>query len=124
ARKFVRRHRVMLTAAAAVALLLAGSTAASLVQARRVAVERDIANAERAESEAVIGLLTSLFESSNPRIVPGGDTVRVAAVLEQAEAEVERLEGQPELQARMWRVLGTMHAARSRLDRAVDLLTR
>lgn len=124
ARKFARRHRVPLTVAAAIALLLAGSTIASLVQARRVAAERDAAASQRERAEAVIGVLTSLFETANPYVVPGGDTLRLAAFLEQAEAEVERLGAQPELQARMWQVLGNMHVARSGLEHAVELLRR
>jgi tetratricopeptide (TPR) repeat protein len=69
-------------------------------------------------------MLTDLFERSNPRIVPGGDTVRVAALLEEGERRVSELTTEPALQARMWRVLGNMHAARSRFDRAENLLRR
>jgi tetratricopeptide (TPR) repeat protein len=69
-------------------------------------------------------LLTHLFERSNPTIVPGGDTIRVAALLDEGERRVDALSSQPALQARMWRVLGNMHAARSRFDRAKTLLQR
>lgn len=124
ARKFARRHRGMLSAAAAVGLLLVGSTVASLVQARRVAAERDTAERERAQSTAVVGLLTSLFEASNPRLVPGADTLRISDFLDQAEARVSQLDDQPTLQAQMWHVLGKMYAARGAFRQAVPLLER
>lgn len=124
AEKFVRRHARLLIAAAVVALMLVGSTAVSLAQARRVSAERDRAERLHEQSEAVVGVLTSLFESSNPRLVPGADTLRISAFLEQAESEVEQLGSEPALQARMWQVLGRMHMARSRYDRAIPLLER
>jgi serine/threonine-protein kinase len=94
------------------------------VQARRLARERDRALSAQATADAVIAMLTELFQRSNPQVVPGGDTVRVAALLEEGERRVSELATEPVLQARMWRVLGNMHAARSRFDRAEDLLRR
>jgi serine/threonine-protein kinase len=123
-RKFVSRNRTLVTAVALVAVLLLSFSISSTLQSRRVARERDRALAAQATADAVIGMLTDLFEKSNPRIVPGGDTVRVAALLEEGERRVNGLTAQPELQARMWRVLGNMHAARSRFDRAESLLRR
>lgn len=122
--KFARRHRGKLTTAAGIALLLVASTAASLGQARQVAAERDVAESQRAQSEAVVGLLTSLFESSNPRLVPGADTLRISAFLDQAEASIAELDDQPALQVRMWHVLGKMYAARGAFVEALPLLER
>jgi serine/threonine-protein kinase len=122
--KFITRNRGFVVAAGAFMLLLSSASVLLAVQSRRAARERDNAQTERASAEAVVGMVTRLFESSNPGLTPGGDTLRVAAFLEQAERQVDSLSGQPELQARMWRVLGNMHLNRGRYDRARDLLER
>jgi serine/threonine-protein kinase len=124
ARKFIRRNRALVASAIVVAMLLIGFSVTSTVQSRRVARERDRAVSAQATADAVIAMLTGLFERSNPQIVPGGDTVRVAALLDEGERRVNELNTEPALQARMWRVLGNMHAARSRFDRAETLLRR
>jgi serine/threonine-protein kinase len=123
-RKLVARNRGSVTAAGVIVLLLAAFGVVSTLQASRVTRERDRAVQEHDAAESVIALLTNLFERSNPKIVPGGDTLRVAALLEEGERRVNELTSQPALQARMWRVLGNMHAARSRFDRAKTLLQR
>ena len=123
-RKFVARNRLGVAAGLALAAVLVASTVAATVQSRRVERERDRAERARESAEAVVGVLTDLFERSNPVLVPGGDTVRVAALLETGERKVDALAGEPALQARMWRVLGNLHAARGRYARAKELLER
>jgi serine/threonine-protein kinase len=124
ARKFVGRNRRPVAAGALAALALGGFAASAAVQARRTARERDRAEQERAAADDVIALLTGLFERANPAIVPGGDTVRVAALLDDGERRVDSLAAHPGRQARMWRVLGNMHQARGQYARAEPLLRR
>ncbi len=123
-RKFIGRHRVGVSAGAAIALILAGAAGWSAMQARRVAAERDRAQQEQAAAESVVGILTALFQRANPRLVPGGDTMRVRDLLADAERQVDSLETQPALQARMWHVLGAMHEARGQYAHARELLER
>ena len=123
-RKFVTRNRGPVAAAAVAALALGGFAVSTTVQARRIAAERDRAEEERATAEDVVGVLTALFERANPNVAPGGDTVRVAALLDEGERRVDSLTAHPERQARLWRVLGNMHVARGAYARAAPLLQR
>ncbi len=123
AAKFVRRNRGPLAVAGLFAVLLGTFAVLASVQARRLAVERDAANTERALAEQVAGILTGLFERSDPRRYPGGDTLRVAAFVEQGEEAVEGVDD-PAVRARLWRTLGQIHASRGRYDRADELLAK
>lgn len=122
--KFVRRNAVLVSASAVVVALLIASTAMSRVQSNRIARERDRVEREKASTEAVVKMLTDLFNRANPMVVPGGDTVRVAALLDEGEARVDSLTTEPALQGRMWRVLGNMRGARGEQARARGLLQR
>ena len=122
-RTFVRRNRVGVVVATAFVLLLIGFSVVTAWQAQTVAHERDAAQTERDKAEQVVQVLVNLFQSSNPNLVPGGDTLRVGEFLEQGEARVlEELEDQPEIQARMKQVLGDVYTARSQYGRARTLL--
>lgn len=122
--KFVARNRVGVAAAALVVSLLIALTASMTWQARQLARERDRVQGEKATTESVVALLTSLFARANPVLVPGGDTLRVEQLLAAGDTLVDSLSGSPYVQARMWRVLGTMHQARGRLDVAEVTLRR
>jgi serine/threonine-protein kinase len=117
--KFVRRNRLGVGVAAVFVALLIGFGAVTAWQARAIALERDAARAERDKAEQVVQILVDLFETSDPTIVPGGDTLRVGSFLERGESQMfEALADQPDLQARMKHVVGKMYAARSQFDRA------
>ena len=122
-RTFIRRNRVGVGVATVFVLLLVGFSVVTAWQAQTVARERDAAQTERDKAEQVVEVLVNLFASSNPTVVPGGDTLRVGEFLEQGEARVlEELKDQPEIQARMKQVLGNVYSARSQFDRARTLL--
>src|SRR5205823_4512079 len=57
ARKFVRRHRLAVSFAATVLLLLVAFSAAMAVQARRLAHARAIAEARQVQAEELIGFM-------------------------------------------------------------------
>ncbi len=124
ARKFVTRNRGLVLGGAAVAMLLLGFAITATVQARRLARERDRAERERAVATDMLQVLTGLFERANPRKVPGGDTVRVSALLDEAESRMERMVDDPERQAALLRTVGQMHSARGDYSRAEGLLRR
>ncbi len=123
-KKLLARNRLVVISAATVMTLLIASSIVATVQARRLARERDASERERATAEAVIGLLTDVFNRANPLVVPGGDTLRVAALLDAGEQKVDSLSDSPAVQARMWHVLGNMRAARGEYARAKGLLER
>ena len=72
----------------------------------------------------MLQLMTSFFARANPTIVPGGDTLRVQQLLALGDTLVDSLVGQPYLQARMWKVLGTVQLARGRAAEAERALAR
>jgi serine/threonine-protein kinase len=122
--KFVRRNRTIVGSAATVALLTLGFAIVSMVQARRIARERDRAEQERTSAEEVLRVLTGLFERGNPNTHPGGDTLRVTSLLDSAEAAVATLAADPARQAALWRTVGRMRMARGEYARGLGLLTR
>ena len=84
-RKFVRRNRALVAGGAAITLLLVGFGATATLQARRISRERDRAERERVAADEVLRILTGLFERGDPNKHPGGDTLRVTSLLDDAE---------------------------------------
>lgn len=123
-RRFVRRHWVGVGLAAAAVLALWGFLAVAVWQARAVTRERDAARAERDKADRVVSLLVGLFEATSPRVLPRGDRLTLGEFLPRAERRaLLRLEGQPELAARMRLVLGRVAVARGRYADAEAHLT-
>ena len=123
-RKFVARHRGAVAVAAGALALLVTTAAVALVQWRSAAVERDNATREAVTTEAVVSVLTSLFERSNPTIHPGGDSLRVAALVQDGERAVDLLGAQPAVQARLRRVIADLYFTRGQYARGRDVLQR
>jgi len=72
-RKFVRRHRTGVAAAAVAALTLASFAATMAVQANRIAAERDRANHEREMSDRVVEFQGSMLRGIKPASL--GDSI-------------------------------------------------
>ena len=121
--KFVRRNRALVAGSLAAALLLLGFGLTTAIQARRTARERDRAQRERVAAEDVLGILTGLFERADPNKHPGGDTLRVTSLLDEAERAVDRLKNDPARQAALERAVGQMRIARGEYGHGVALLT-
>jgi serine/threonine-protein kinase len=118
---FARRHARGVAASAAVAVLLTASTAYYTV---RLETERDRAQRAAAKatktSEVLTGMLTSVdpYEINASQIDP---TLR--GVLDASSAQVQKeLEGEPELQADMFTLLGRMYRRLGVYDKAQLLL--
>ena len=121
--KFVRRNRALVVTGGAVIMVIAAFGAVATLQARRIAHERDRADRERATAEEVLGVLTGLFEQADPNKHPGGDTLRVTSLLDEAERQVAGLTD-PARQAALRRVVGRMRVARGEFQRGLALLER
>jgi serine/threonine-protein kinase len=112
--RFVRRNTLALSAAAAVFLLVGGFAVGMRRQARQTAMERD-------RAEEVIDFLVGLFRSSDP-MVTLGDTVTVREVLDRGATRVrEELREQPEVQAALMDVMGSVYDNLGLVDPAVTL---
>ncbi|MEM6644673.1 MAG: serine/threonine-protein kinase [Bacteroidota bacterium] len=113
-RKFVRRHRGAVSLGLGMAVLLLGFSLITLVQAQRLATERD-----RAEHTKAV--LIDLFKSATPEEMQGED-VPVQAVLAAGAARLERdLSGQPDVQGALLATLGTVYRSLGQYDEAERL---
>jgi non-specific serine/threonine protein kinase/serine/threonine-protein kinase len=130
-KKFVRRHRFGVTAAATLVLLLLAFGVTMAVQAQRIARERDRANreADRASQEAaaatqVSDFLSGLFRVSDPA-ESRGQALTARAVLDRGAARIDReLTRDPAMQARLLMTMSDVYLKLGVLDRAEELLAR
>jgi eukaryotic-like serine/threonine-protein kinase len=121
AQKFVRRHRVGVAAASAFAILLVGASVVTVLQASRVADERD-------RAEQVSRFLVGLFTAADP-YAGAGREVTARTLLDSGAVRVARdLTGRPEVRAhlaatigRAYYGLGQYAEARRLLERALAL---
>jgi serine/threonine protein kinase/tetratricopeptide (TPR) repeat protein len=122
--KFVRRHRAGVATAAAVVLLLVAAAAALIVQASRIAEERDRAQREAATAKEVSEYVTGLFQGFNPW--DRETHVELAAarrVLDRAADRVRReLDAQPALQASLLHTIGAAYRGLGDYGTATGLL--
>jgi serine/threonine-protein kinase len=118
AQKFVRRHAVGVSTAVAVLLLALG---AGLFHTQRVTAERDRAQLEAETSARVTTFLVNLFQQSSPFVTPT-DTVTLRDVLAGAEDDLERLNAEPAIQARLFATLGDVYQNLGRYERSERLL--
>ena len=116
ARRFVRKHRAGVVAAALVALAVLGGAASTLWQARQTRVEAD-------RNRATADFLADIFHESNPT---AADAPRSA--LELIDRGAQRLEaelaGQPDLRARLLTVVADAYLGQGRADSAEALSRR
>ena len=116
-KKYVRRHRVMVSVAAGVVLLLAGFTVVQAEQLRRITRERDRAT-------RISDFMTRMFKVSNPSEARG-NTVTAREILDRASAEISTgLAQDPEVQAQMMHVMGTVYDNLGLYSRAQPLAQR
>ena len=101
AKKFIRRHRFEVSAATIIVLMLVGFATTVVLQARRIATERDRANQEAKASKRVSDFMTNMFQVSNPSEAKGNQ-VTAREILDKASKDIETdLAQDPEVQARL-----------------------
>src|SRR5262249_57346261 len=121
ARRFARRNRPAL-AAAAVAVLLLGTYVVTVAgDRRRISRALDEATAGTRRAEQTTDFMLGLFDAS----AAGqslGDTVQARALLNRGLARAHELSGQPALQAQMLDVVGRLDAQLGEFDHARPVL--
>ena len=128
ARKFVRRHRFGVAAAATLVVLLAAFAVTMALQARRIALERDRANREAETARQVSSFLVGLFEVAKPSEA-AANSVTAREILDKGAARIQTdLREQPAVQATLmstmgaaYHSLGSYKNARTLKDRALTL---
>ncbi len=122
--KFVRRHKLGMAAGALVAASLVIGLAVSLSQMRVARSERDRAQLQTAKAQQVSSFLRSLFESSFPRR-SRGEKFTAQDLLDTGAARVDgELAQQPEIQASMLALLGSVYLELGLFEKAEPLLAR
>lgn len=118
--KFVRRHAARL---AVTTLILIAGVAVVTFYTLRLAEERDRANLSAAEAEEVANFLTNLFEGASLH-ERAGNEVSAVDLLEVGRERIDSLQEQPELQARLMRVISGSSVSLGRYDVAIPMLER
>jgi tetratricopeptide (TPR) repeat protein len=126
-RRFVRRHRLAVTAAAVVLAALLGGTALALAGMLRAQSAERRAAADARAAEEVVAFLTELFRMADPARRAGDITLR--EIIDRGASRIDALAAQPRTQARLlvtigdvYRRLGEPAAARTRIERGLAML--
>jgi eukaryotic-like serine/threonine-protein kinase len=115
--KFIRRHKVGVAAASILVLLLAGFAGIEAMQLRLIARERDRAN-------RITGFMTGMFKVSNPSEARG-NSITAREILDKASGDINAgLAKDPEQQAQMMYVMGTVYDNLGIYSQADTLLRR
>jgi non-specific serine/threonine protein kinase/serine/threonine-protein kinase len=107
--KFVRRHRLGVTLASALTLLLVAVVALLAVQAQRIARERDRANQEAATAKQVSDFLVSLFKGFDPSEARGNSLTAREILAKGTRQLYADLGDQPLVQARLRSTIGSVY---------------
>jgi serine/threonine protein kinase/tetratricopeptide (TPR) repeat protein len=124
ASRFVKRHAWGVGVAAAGVVAVVGGL---LLHSIRLGAERDRAEEARAEAEAearkageVTAFLVELFEAADP-FEARGEVITALDLVDRGDARLERLAGEPVLQAELAQVLALVNENLGRYDRAEAL---
>lgn len=124
AKKFIRRHSVVVSLSGAFVILLIGFTITTLVQSHRIGIERDVAQAQRAaaqsereRAEAVSSFLVDSFRLADPSR-SRGNQITAKEILDAGATRISKeLGGQPALQATLLDTIGSVYLS---LDRPAE----
>jgi len=130
-KKYAFRHRIALGAAAGMLLLLAGFAVTQAVQLRRITEERNRANGERDRAKGerdradrITDFMTGMFKVSDPSEARG-NSITAREILDKASKDIDTgLAKDPETQAQMMHVMGSVYDNLGLYPRAESLLTR
>jgi len=118
-RRFIRRHRALVSTAAGFTLVLVAVLAGSAWWNLR---ERRRAEREAETAKQVSEFVQSIFEVSDPS-ESRGNTITARELLDRAAERVDQeLEGQPLVQARMMNTMGAVYYSLGLYDEALPLL--
>jgi serine/threonine protein kinase len=121
--KFVARHRVGVSAGAAMLGLVIASAGVILAQSVRVAQERDRAATEAAKARSINEFLQQMLSSADPTGT-GSRTVTVVEALSAAERRLDAdLGSQPDVLAAVRRTLANTYQGLGEYERADKILT-
>lgn len=123
AAKFVRRHTLGVTAAAAVAMALAAGVGGVLWQARQTALERDQARREASRAQAVRDYVMLMFRTARDEVGEAPLTAKQVLDLSAARVQAEYRDD-PALQGPLLQTLAQLYAEMDDYEGAAPLLNR
>ena len=122
--KYVRRHRIVVSAAAGLVMMLGAFVVMQGVQLRRTKLERDRANRERDRATRITDFMSGMFNVSDPSEARG-NTITAREILDKASKDIGNgLAKDPEAQAQMMHVMGNVYSDLGLYARAQPLLER
>jgi eukaryotic-like serine/threonine-protein kinase len=108
--KYMRRHRIAVSVAAGLVLLLTAFAVVQAVQLRRITAERDRANRERDRANRITDFMTGMFKVSDPSEARG-NTVTAREIMDKASNDLgSGLAKDPEVRTQMMRVMAGTYA--------------
>jgi eukaryotic-like serine/threonine-protein kinase len=114
-KKYIQRHKVGVAAATAMALLLLAFAVLQTIQLRRTTRALD-------RADRVTAFMTDMFKVSNPSEARGND-IRAREILDKSAKDIDTgLANDPELQAHMMNVMGTVYQSLGLSTKAEPLL--
>lgn len=123
-KKYAARHRLALTAASLLVVLLAGFTVAQAFEIHRVRIERDRANHERDRANRITDFMTGMFKVSDPSEAKG-NSVTAREVLDKASKQIDTgLAKDPDLQAQLMNTMGIVYGNLGIYPEAASLFSR
>lgn len=121
-RKFLRRHRFSVAAAAALALLLTAFSAVVSIQSYRLSVALQQAQGQKERAQKISAFLIDLFRGADPYRNPGKSATLEEIVDAGAARIPAELKDQPEVQAALLATLGEVYRSLGHSNRARPLL--
>ncbi|HST45954.1 MAG TPA: serine/threonine-protein kinase, partial [Luteimonas sp.] len=119
--KFLRRHALGVSAAAALLVLLVAYGATVTLQSRALAQQRDRAQAEARKARQVKALVLRLFEGADPQ-VSGNAQLTARELLDRGWSGIRtELAGQPEIRIELLDTVGEAYRQLGLYDRAEPL---
>ena len=116
--KFVRRHWQLVSAAAAMFLLLVGLVIFYTV---RLTKARNAALTQAARTQRIQRFMLNLFQGGDPSAGPADD-LRVVTLLDRGVQEARSLDAEPAVQAELYETLGGIYQKFGKLEQADSLM--
>ena len=123
-RKLMGRHKVPFAAAGVLLVAIVGSAVVAIVQAERIAAERDRANREARTAQRVSEFLTGLFKVSDPDEARG-NAITAREILDKGIESIGKdLAEEPEVLARLMLTMGTVYGNLGLYKKAEPIVER
>lgn len=121
--KFIQRHKTGFMSTLVIVLLLIGYAVTITWHSQQTQAALEQAQTETARAEQITDYLLGLFEASDPAETLG-DTVTAGMLLERGIQQAEQLDGQPQVQAEMFDIVGQVYSRLGQYGQAEELLNR